>query len=52
MKRIIKLAIVLVLVALFLGGCWIGWDRHGRGGGRGHDKGGKHDSGGGHYEQH
>ncbi|MGO9138545.1 MAG: hypothetical protein ACLP9S_09825 [Syntrophales bacterium] len=61
MKRFIMLAMVLVMMAVSIGGCWIGWDRddrgerggeHERGGegdrGGGHESGGEHDRGGGH----
>ncbi|HEX7535122.1 MAG TPA: hypothetical protein VF343_07675 [Syntrophales bacterium] len=58
MKRFIMLAMVLVMMVVSIGGCWIGWegdDRGGRGGGRdeggGHDRGGDHDRGGGHEER-
>ena len=40
MKRFIMLAMVLVMMVVSIGGCWIGWegdDRGGRGGG--HDRG-------------
>jgi hypothetical protein len=43
MKRIIMLAMVLVLMLISIGGCWVGWDRDGRDG-----RGGEHDRGGGH----
>ena len=35
MKRIIMLAMVLVMVLVSIGGCWVGWEdgRGGRGGG-------------------
>ena len=47
MKRIIMLAIVLVMMLASIGGCWLWWDEGGRGGG--HDnRGGEHDRGGGH----
>ena len=47
MKRIIMLAMVLVMMLAFIGGCWPWWYEDGRGGrGGGHDRG--HDRGGGH----
>ena len=46
MKRIIMLAMVLVMMLVSIGGCWPWWDRDGRGGGR--DRGGGQDIGGGH----
>ena len=42
MKRIIMLAMVLVMILASIGGCWVGWDeggRGGRGGGSGRDGG-------------
>ena len=49
MKRIIILAIVLVMLLVSIGGCWPWWDRDGRGGrGEGHDRDGGHDRGGEH----
>ena len=42
MKRLIMLTMVLVMMLVSVGGCWIGWDEGGRGG---RDKG--HDSDGG-----
>jgi len=57
MKRFIMLAMVLVMMVVSIGGCWIGRegdDRGGRGGGdRGgeHERGGEHDRGGGHEER-
>ena len=48
MKRIITLAMVLVML-VSIGGCWVGWEGDGRGGrGGGHDRDGGRDSGGGH----
>jgi len=48
MKRIIMLAMVLVLLLASIGGCWPWW--YGPDGGGGHDRGGSHggsrDSGG------
>ncbi|MFH1976088.1 MAG: hypothetical protein ABIJ52_11095 [Pseudomonadota bacterium] len=43
MKRIIMLSVVLVMMFISIGGCWVGFDVDGRGG-----RGGKHDRGGGH----
>jgi hypothetical protein len=49
MKRIIMSAMVLVMLLVSIGGCFVPWDRDGRGGrdeGRrdgGHDRGGGHD---------
>lgn len=52
MKRIIMLAMVLVMMMVSIGGCWVGWDRDGPGGrGRGHDRGGGYDRDGGHDRQ-
>ena len=55
MKRIVMLAMALVMMTVSLGGCyWWGYDEHG--GGRGHgggDRGGERgggDRGGGHEE--
>ena len=48
MKRIIILAMVLVMLLVSIGGCWPWWDRDGRGGGGGPDRGGGHDRDGGH----
>lgn len=49
MKRIIMLAMVLVLMVVSIGGCFVPWDEGGRGGrGEDHDRGGEHDRGGGH----
>lgn len=49
MKRIIMLAMVLVLLVVSIGGCFVGWEGEGRGGrGEDHDRGGEHDRGGGH----
>ena len=40
MKRIIILAMVLVMLLTSIGGCWGPWDEGGRGGrGEGHDRG-------------
>ena len=47
MKRIIMLAMVLVMLLTSIGGCWPWWYEGGRGGrGGGHDGGGRHDDGG------
>jgi uncharacterized iron-regulated membrane protein len=44
MKRVIMLAMVLVLMLASIGGCWPWWYEDGRGGrGEGHDRGGGHD---------
>ena len=59
MKRIFMLTMVLVMMLVSIGGCWVGWDdRGGRGGGyeregghdrdRDHDRGGEHDRDRGH----
>jgi hypothetical protein len=51
MKRIIILAMVLVMMLASIGGCWVGWDRDGRSErGEGHDRdgGGGHERDGGH----
>lgn len=57
MKRTIMLAMVLVMLLTSIGGCWPWWyGPDGRGGGGGHDRGGRYDrdtghrgpSGGGH----
>ena len=43
MKRIIILAIVLVMLLISIGGCWVPYEEGGRGGGDGrHDRGGSH----------
>jgi hypothetical protein len=42
MKRIIMLAMVLVMLLTSIGGCWVPWDEGGRGGrGEGHDRDGE-----------
>jgi len=42
MKRIIMLSMVLVMMSVSLGGCWVGFDVDGRGGrGGGHDDRGR-----------
>ncbi len=52
MKRIIMLAMVLVMMLVSIGGCWVGWDRDDRGRrGGGHDRDRGHDRGGGHEER-
>jgi hypothetical protein len=51
MKRIIMLAIVLVMLLVSIGGCWVGEGGRGERGG-GHDGGGGHDRDGGHEERH
>jgi hypothetical protein len=44
MKRIIMLAIVLVMMLVSIGGCWVGWDVDDRGGrGGGHDRDQRHE---------
>jgi hypothetical protein len=44
MKRIIILAMVLVMLLTSIGGCWVPWDEGGRGGrGEGHDRGEGHE---------
>ncbi|PKN18986.1 MAG: hypothetical protein CVU71_09385 [Deltaproteobacteria bacterium HGW-Deltaproteobacteria-6] len=50
MKRVIMSAMVLVMLLVSIGGCFVGWDRDGRGGrGGGHERdGGHHRDGGGH----
>ena len=56
MKRIIMLAMVLVMLLISVSGCWVPYEEGGRGGGHdgggGHDRGGGHDGGGGHEERH
>ena len=49
MKRIIMLGMVLVIMLVSLGGCYVGFDGYDRGEGRGGDEG--HDRGGGHEER-
>ena len=51
MKRIIMLAMVLAMLLVSIGGCWVGWDRDDRGGRGGHDRDRGHDRGGGHEER-
>jgi hypothetical protein len=47
MKRIIMSVMVLVMLLASIGGCFVPWDRDGRGGrGEGHDRDGGHDRGG------
>jgi hypothetical protein len=49
MKRIMMLAMVLAVMLISIGGCFVPWDRDGRDGrGGGHDRDGGHDRGGGH----
>jgi len=44
MKRIIMLTMVLFMLLVSIGGCFVPWDRDGRGGrDGGHDRGGGHD---------
>jgi hypothetical protein len=43
MKRIIMSVMVLVMLIVSIGGCFVGWEGEGRGG-----RGGEHDRGGGH----
>jgi hypothetical protein len=45
MKKIILLAMVIVLMTISIGGCWIVWDRDGRGGGYDRDEGHGRDGG-------
>ena len=52
MKRIIMLAMVLVMMLVSIGGCWIGWDGGGRGErGGGHERDEGHDRGERHEER-
>jgi hypothetical protein len=46
MKKIIMLAMVLVMLLVSIGGCWVPWHGDGRNGG--HDRGGGHQRDGGH----
>jgi hypothetical protein len=46
MKRIIMLAMVLVMMVVSIGGCWVPYEEGGRGGG--HDRGGGHEEHEGH----
>jgi hypothetical protein len=49
MKRIIMVAMVLVMILVSIGGCWPWWDEGGRGErGGGHERDGGHDRGGDH----
>jgi len=49
MKRIIMLAMVLVMLLVSIGGCFVPWDRDGRGGrDGGYDRDSGHDRDGGH----
>ena len=44
MKRIIMVAMVLVMMLVSIGGCWVGWDEGGRGGrSEGHERDRGHD---------
>jgi hypothetical protein len=44
MKRIIMLAMVLVMLLISIGGCWVPYEEGGRGDGDGrHDRDGGHD---------
>jgi len=53
MKRIIMLAIVLVMMVVSIGGCWVPYEEGGRGDRDGrHERGGGHDRDGGHDERH
>ena len=49
MKRIIMLAMVLVMMLISIGGCFVPWHGDGRDGrdgrDRGHDRDGRHDRG-------
>jgi hypothetical protein len=52
MKRIIMMAMVLVMMLVSIGGCWVGWYEDGGGGrGGGHDRGRGHDGGQKHEER-
>jgi hypothetical protein len=46
MKRIIMLTMVLVMMLVSLGGCFLPYEGHGRGGGRDDRDGGRDDRGG------
>jgi hypothetical protein len=49
MKRIIMWAMVLVILLIAIGGCFVPWDEGGRGGRGGeHEHGGEHERDGGH----
>jgi hypothetical protein len=44
MKRVILSVVILVMMLVSIGGCWVGWDGDGRGGrGGGHDRDGGHE---------
>jgi hypothetical protein len=44
MKRIVMLTMVLEMMLVSIGGCWVGWDEGGRGGrGGGHDRDQRHE---------
>jgi hypothetical protein len=49
MKKLILSVVVLVMMLVSIGGCWVGWHDDGRGGG--HERGGGHGRGGGHEGQ-
>ena len=55
MKKLIMSAMVLVMLLVSIGGCFVPWDRDGRGGrdeghrDGGHDRGGDHDRDGGRH---
>jgi hypothetical protein len=51
MKRIIILAMAIVIMLVSIGGCWPFWYEDGRGG-RGGGGGGGHDRGASHEEHH
>jgi len=49
MRKIIMLTMVLVMLVISIGGCWMPWDEGGRGGrDGGHNRDGKYDRDGGH----
>ena len=53
MKRMIMLAMVLVMMVVSIGGCWPWWYEDGRDGGGGrHDRGGGHERDRGHERDH
>jgi hypothetical protein len=52
MKRIIVLVMVIAIMSVSVGGCWVGWDVDGRGGrGGGHDREVGHNAPQGHQER-